>query len=314
MNTTTMKALRSHRRGGSETLVYEDAPLPTLQAGDVLVEVHAAAITFDEFHWPETWVDEDGRDRTPIIPSHEVSGIVAALAEDVDSFKVGDRVFGRLSFTRDGAAAEYVAVSQTDLALAPTIPHAETAAAPLAALTAWQALVEHARLRAGEKVLVLGAAGGVGSYTVQLAKALGATVAGSTRSASNTFAATLGADELVVVGSPDFERATAEADVVIDTIGGPILHDVAALMHDGARLITLGEPIPAGLTEGRNIEATFFIVDSNREQLDRIANLLSRGELRPVIAATYPLEQGRRAYEESPALRRPGKTVLVVRD
>lgn len=141
----------------------------------MLVAVHAASITSDELTWDTTWTDNNepgGRDRTPIIPAHEMSGVVAALGPEVTGTKVGDEVYGLIPFVRDGAAAEYVTVPADVLAAKPaTVDHDAAAAVPLAALTAWQALVDHAALRAGQHVLIHGAAGGVGSFAVQLAAA-----------------------------------------------------------------------------------------------------------------------------------------------
>jgi NADPH:quinone reductase-like Zn-dependent oxidoreductase len=151
-----MTALRAQRRGGPEVFAVEQAPFPVPTTGEVLLAVHPAAITFDELTWQETWV-RDGVDRTPVIPSHEVSGVVAAVADGVAEFSPGDEVYGLIPFNRDGAAAEFVAVPATDLAARPTsVSHVVAAALPLAGLTAWQALVDHAKVQRGEKVLVLG--------------------------------------------------------------------------------------------------------------------------------------------------------------
>ena len=148
----------------------------------MLVAVHAAAITFDELTWPETW-SRDGRDRTPIIPSHEVSGVVADVGDGVTEFAAGDEVYGLIQFDRDGAAAEYVAVPAADLAARPTtVSHVVAAALPMTGLTALQALVDRADVQPSEKVLVLGGAGGVGALTVQLGHLLGADVTATVRS------------------------------------------------------------------------------------------------------------------------------------
>ena len=144
----TMKAIRIHRRGGPETLVYEDAPIPALRPGDALVRVHAAGISPAEFTW-HIYETPDGRSRLPKIPSHEVSGVVAAVAPDVRDVEVGDAVYGLTDFFRDGGAAEYVAVRAADLAPKPrSLDHASAATVPLSALTAWQALFDHAAARA----------------------------------------------------------------------------------------------------------------------------------------------------------------------
>src|SRR4051794_13451015 len=158
-----VKAIRIHGRGGPEQLVFEDAPLPEVRRGDVLLQVRATGITPTELTWDETYQNADGAPRIPSIPGHEVSGIVERMAPDVTDFRPGDEVYGLPDFPRDGAAAEFAAVQAANLALKPrSIPHVQAAALPLSALTAWQALFEHAHLVAGQSVLIHGGAGGVG--------------------------------------------------------------------------------------------------------------------------------------------------------
>ena len=170
----SMMALRAHARGGPERLVYEQAPVPSAGPGEVLIAVHAAAITFAELTWDLEWTTLDGKDRTPVIPSHEMSGTVARLGAGVAGVAAGDEVIGLVDFDRDGAAAEYVVMAGASLAAKPrSLSHVAAATLPLAALTAWQALADHAALRPGEQVLVQGGAGGVGIFAVQLAAILG---------------------------------------------------------------------------------------------------------------------------------------------
>ena len=174
---STMKAVRAHERGGPEVLRYEDAPVPDVGANEVLVEVHAAAVTAGELAWEETWRSSDGADRTPIIPSHEFSGVIAQVGGGVSSLTLGAQVYGLIDLNHDGAAAEYVSLPQEAVVPRPLrLSHVESAALPLAALTAWQALSDRAQVRPGERVFIQGGAGGVGSLAVQLAKALGADV------------------------------------------------------------------------------------------------------------------------------------------
>ena len=178
----TMMALRAHARGGAEQLVFEQAPVPVPGPGDALVEVHAAGITFAELTWDLSWTTRDGRDRTPVIPSHEVSGVVRGLGENARGLSIGEEVYGLIAFDRNGAAADYVTAPAADLADRPrSVSHAQAASLPLAALTAWQALTDHADLQPGERVLVRGGAGGVGVYAVQLAAILGADVTATGR-------------------------------------------------------------------------------------------------------------------------------------
>ena len=296
-----MTALRAHRRGGPEALVVERAPVPVPAAGEVLVAVHAAAITFDELTWEETWA------RTPVTPSHEVSGVIAETASGVTGLKPGEEVYGLIGFDRDGAAAEFVAVPAAHLAAKPSnVSHVHAAALPLAGLTALQALVDHAAVRPGEEVLVHGGAGGVGALTVQLAAILGAHVTATVRSDAAELVRGLGARRVIDVRSEAFD-VTGPYDVIVDTVGGETLRRSCAVLRRGGRLVTLSGPPPADVT------ATFFIVTPNREQLAKLAALVDRGRLQVHIAETFPLAEGRQAFESGRRQdRRPGKTVLVV--
>jgi NADPH:quinone reductase-like Zn-dependent oxidoreductase len=313
-----MQALRAHTRGGPEVLTYELAPIPVPAAAEVLVQVHAAGITFAELTWDESWT-RDGRDRTPVIPSHEVSGTVVELGKDAGGLLpggmgVGGDVYGLIRFDRDGAAAEYVSVPAADLASKPTtVSHLIAAAVPLAALTAWQALVDHAQVHAGERVLVLGGAGGVGGFAVQLARHLGASVTATARGSDQHFVRELGA-EVVLDFEADDLSALAEYDAVIDAVGGPASSSTYAMVRRGGRLITLSAPPSAERAHAQGIEAVFFVVSPDRAQLSTIAALVDAGALTVPITATYPLADGRRAYASGAnSGRRPGKTVLVVR-
>src|SRR3989454_479215 len=201
-----MKALRSHVRGGPETLVYEDSPEPPIAAVEALIRVHAAAITPTELTWNSTWTDSNGKDRRPIVPSFEVSGTVERVGDGAANAGRGDPVYGLLNFWRDGAAAEFVAARAADLAPKPrSLNHVRAAAVPLSGLTAWQALFDHARVTAGDRVLIQGAAGGVGTFAVQFAHIRGAQVIGTASKRNTAFLKELGADEVVDYSSARFE-------------------------------------------------------------------------------------------------------------
>ena len=311
-----MSALRAHHRGGPEVLIVERAPIPAPGPGEVLIEVHAGAITFDELTWPETW-ERQGQDRTPIIPSHEVSGVVAATADDVTEFTVGDEVYGLIRFDRDGAAAEYVAVPAADLAPRPaSVSHVVAAALPLAGLTAWQALVDHAAVQPGQRVLVHGGAGGVGALTVQLAITLGADVTTTVRSdAARDFASMLGANHVIDTRIHPFDEPDACYDAVIDTVGGDTLERSFEIICPGGNLVTLSAPPPPGKADAFEIDATFFIVEPDQAALKTLAQYVDDARLHVAIAGTYALADGRAAFESGRRSgRRPGKTVLTVRD
>src|SRR3954454_1227777 len=171
----SMWALRLHERGGPEHLAYEQAPRPYVGIGDALVRVHAASFTPTELQWPSTWVDRAGKDRRPVIPGHEVAGVVTALGYGTTGVAIGDAVYGLTDWYRDGAAAELIVVEARNLARKPDpLDHRTAAVIPMVALTAQQALFDHGALAQGQTVAVLGAGGGVGTFAVQLARAAGA--------------------------------------------------------------------------------------------------------------------------------------------
>ena len=316
---TTMRALRAHARGGPEQLVYEQAPTPLPGPGEALVEVRAAAITFAELTWDQTWTNSAGQDRTPTIPSHEVSGTVVGLGPDAGTVEPGREVYGLIDFDRDGAAAQYVTLPAADLATRPrSVSHIETATLPLAALTAWQALVDHAALKPGERVLVTGGAGGVGSYVVQLAAALGGVVTATGRSAQRDFVLGLGASAFLASDTEqDADCGSAKPadgfDVVIDTVGGPVLEASYGMTRRGGRLVTLSAPPDASKAAALGLQAEFFVVTPDAAELAHLATLVDDGKLRPVLSQTFLLPDGRAAFESAGRPHPPGKTVLIVR-
>ena len=310
----TMMALRAHARGGPEQLVYEQAPAPSAGPGEALIAVHAAAITFAELTWDLEWTTRDGKDRTPVIPSHEMSGIVVGLGDGVAGLAVGDEVIGLIDFDRDGAAAEYVVMPGANLAAKPqSLSHVAAATLSLAALTAWQALADHADLHPGEQVLVQGGAGGVGIFAVQLAAILGGHVTATGRSTDADFVRDLGAERFICAEAGRPSPAAGGFDVVIDTIGGAVLDASYGLLREGGRLVTLGAAPDQELAARYKVHAMFFVVEPDADELARLAGLAGAGRLRAVISQTFPLAEGRQAFESGGGARRPGKTVLVVR-
>src|SRR3954471_13613573 len=215
-----MRALRAHERGGPEHLVEEEAGIPSPGIGDVLVRVHAASFTPTELDWPSSWVDRAGRDRRPSIPGHEVSGVVTALGYGTTGLAVGDAVYGLTDWYRDGAADEYVAVEARNLAPKPDgLEHRTAAALPMVALTAQQALFDHGGLEPSQAVAVLGAGGGVGTFSVQLARAARARVVAVARPWATDLLRGLGAEVYV-----DVDHAPlGDVDLVFDLVGGETL-------------------------------------------------------------------------------------------
>lgn len=309
-----MEAIRIHARGGPSLLRYEEAPRPILQPGDALVRVYASGITPTELNWDETYKTCDGADRLPSIPGHELSGVVQAVADDANAeVRVGEAVYGLTSFCRNGTDAKYVAVHAADLAPKPqTLNHTQTAAVPLSALTAWQALFDHADLKPDQRVLVHGAAGGVGTFAVQLAQWRGAYVIGTASEKDFDFLRQLGADQLIDYKKVQFEEATSDIDVVIDTIGGVTRERSWSVMRPGGILISLVGPVSQEKAAQHGVRAVFFIVTPSRHQLIKIAELIDSGTLRPIIAATFPLDRAQEAFERGLRGGNRGKLVLRI--
>lgn len=308
-----MKAIRLHARGGPEQLVYEDAPEPALKNGDALVRVHACAITPTELTWSETYTTRDGADRLPSIPGHELCGVVEAAGANAADAHVGDQVYALTDFSRDGAAAEYVAVRAADLApKPPSLSDVQAAAVPLAALTAWQALFDHAGLMPGQEIFIHGATGGVGSFAVQLAHWRGAYVVGTASAANADLARDLGADKVIDYHAVRFEDQVHEADVVLDTVGGDTLERSWGVLRQGGVLVTIAASAPADKAARYHVRGVYFIVKPSRAQLVEIGRLIGAGKLRPIIESTFPLDEARQAFEHGAAGHNRGKIVLQV--
>jgi NADPH:quinone reductase-like Zn-dependent oxidoreductase len=289
-----MEAIRLHAPGVGG-LRHETIDTPSLQLGEALVEVRAAAVTRGELEWP--------LDRLPAVPSYELSGVVAAVADDVDAVSVGDEVYALTPFDRDGVAAEYAAVPTAILAPKPsTLSHVESAAVPMPALSAWQGLFAHGRLEPGERVLIHGAVGGVGQFATQLARWRGAHVVATASPQAFEVARAVGAHE-VIDGRRELELVSP-VDLVFDTVGGELFDRAPALLADGGRLVSVAAEPPG--------EGTYFVVEPNREQLVELARLVDSGELRVAIDSTYALSEAAAAFERSLASGKHGKVVIRV--
>ncbi|MFF4548215.1 NADP-dependent oxidoreductase [Streptomyces sp. NPDC001435] len=288
-------------------LSLTDMPYPQAAENDVIVQVHAAGFTPGELDWPATWTDRAGRARTPSVPGHEVSGVVAKLGYGTTGLTVGQRVFGLTDWARNGSLAEYVAVEARNLAPLPAdVDHTVAAALPISGLTSWQGLFGHARLLTGQTVLIHGVAGGVGSIAVQLAREAGARVIGTGRAADRETALGLGVNAFLDLQADQLEGA-GEVDVVFDVIGGEILDRSAALVRAGGTLVTIAAPPKVHPKDGR---ALFFVVEPDRAQLTDLVQWLRDGRLKPVVGAVRPLSEAPAAFARD--RRTPGKTIIRV--
>ena len=297
---STMHAVRLHPPGGPGDLRVEEVPVPRPGSGQALVRVHAAAITRDELTWHV--------DRLPASPSYELSGVVASAGPDAATVEPGDEVFALAPFDRDGAAAEYVVVPSGHLVPKPrSVGHVEAAALPLSGLSAWQGLFDHGYLEPGRRVLIHGAAGGVGHLAVQLARWRGAHVIGTATGAGVEAARGLGAEEVVDRATTRFEEVVGPVDLVFDTVGGDVLARSGAVLRDGGRLVSVAAEPPEGMS------GIYFIVEPNRQQLAELARLVDEGAIRPAVDSVFPLTEAAAAFERLLAPGKRGKVVLEVR-
>ncbi|MEX6507218.1 NADP-dependent oxidoreductase [Jiella sp. M17.18] len=334
----TMKAVRQHKFGGPDVLVYEEAPMPEVKPGEVLVRVHAASLN------PPDWYLRDGfsslppewrpQGDFPLILGTDISGVVDAVADDVTGFAPGDEVYAMVRFPEgmfgdSRGHAQYVGVPASHLALRPTnIDHAQAAGAPMSLLTAWQFLVElghdepnplqphrHEPVPLeGRTVVVNGAAGGVGHFSLQVAKLKGARVIAVASARHEALLRDLGADEFVDYTKTTPEDVLRDVDLVVDAVGGAGAGRFLKTIKPGGALFPVN---PIGFADGeeaeeRDIRVSAAQVRSSGAQLAELAPLLDDGSIRVVIDSSFPLADARKAHERAARGHVQGKIVLTV--
>jgi NADPH:quinone reductase-like Zn-dependent oxidoreductase len=304
-----MKAIVvTDQAAGMAGMKLVERPEPQAAINDVVVQVHASSITGDELSWPSTWTDRLDRDRTPSIPGHELAGVVTALGYGTTGLSVGQRVFGLTDWYRDGTLAEYVAVEARNLTPLPgDVDFTVGAALVMPGLTAWQGLFEHGRLRAGQSVLVHGAAGVVGSMATQLAREAGAYVIGTGRAAGRQTALDFGAQEFVDLDN-DVLEDVGGVDLVFDVLGGDIVKRSASVIRAGGTLVTVTGPTEVRPASGLTID---FVVVPDRIQLNEVVQRVREGRLRTNIGNIATLNDAVSAF--TPTKRAKGKTIIRVR-
>ena len=319
MSASSMRAVLQHGFGGPDVLQLADTPRPQPLPTEVLVRVHAAGIN------PVDWKTRSGTGvagvlgEPPFILGWDVSGVVEETGFGVTTLKPGDEVYGMPWFPRAaGGYAEYVTAPARQFARKPaTIGHEQAAAVPLAALTAWQALVDTAHVGPGQRVLVHAAAGGVGHFAVQFAKHLGAYVIGTASAGRHDWLTSLGADELVDYTTVRFEEAVKDVDVVIDLIGDGYddtsTRSLEVLRPDGLIVAIPGvSPDLPGAAAARGLRASAFLVEPDGPALTRIAGLIDAGEVSVEVEEIFPLARAAQAHARGETGRIRGKLVLRV--
>ena len=307
-----MKAIYLEKKGGADSLVEGDLPRPNPKAGEVLIKVHSTAVTPTEFQWFPTFQTKSGDARPfPIVLSHEFCGTVNSLGPDTDGFKPGDAVYGLNDWFVNGAQAEYCVAPASALAPKPaTLDHTLAAVSPISALTAWQGIITKGGVQRGQRVLIHGAAGGVGVFAVQLARWRGAYVT-ATASASNVgFVKALGADQVIDYRATPFENVMCDVDLVFDAVGGETLQRSWPLLKPGGKLITIA--VQSEKSSDQRARDAFMLVEANGSDLAEIARLIDSGVLRAFVAESFPLSQAREAYTRAAQGGLRGKIALNV--
>lgn len=333
-----MKAFIVDRYKKKGALWLGEMPEPALRDDDVLIEIHAAGLNL---------LDSKVRDgefklilpyRPPFILGHDVAGTVVRVGSNVRHFKPGDEVYARPRDGRVGTFAEFIAMNEADAALKPkNLSMEEAASIPLVGLTAWQVLVERAGLRKGQKILIHAGSGGVGTFAIQLAKHLGATVATTTSTANVELVKSLGADVVIDYKSQDFEKVLSGYDVVLNSLGSDTLQKSLNVLKPGGKLISIsGPPDPdfareLGLSwflqqvmrllsfsirrkaRGRRVSYSFLFMTANGGQLGQITSLIEAGIIRPVMDRVFPFEKTNEALTYIETGRSKGKVVVKLR-
>ena len=333
-----MKAFVLDRYGKGCALRSADMPNPVFRDDEALVQVHAASVN------PLDCKIRDGEFKRilpyplPLILGHDVAGVVVKAGPRVQQFKAGDEVYARPDDFRIGTFAEFVPVKEDSLAIKPSsITMEEAASIPLVGLTGWQALVEKASLKKGQKVLIQAGSGGVGTFAIQLAKQLGATVATTTSTANVALVKSLGADVVIDYKTQDFEKALRDYDVVLNSQDGKTLEKSLRVLKGGGKLISISGPpdpefgkeiaapgfvklvmrlLSSGVrrkARGLGIGYAFLFMKANGAQLRLITDLIEAGAIRPVIDKVFPFESTNEAMAYVEAGRAKGKVVIKVR-
>lgn len=309
-----MKAIRIHEFGGPEVLKLEEIDKPLPAAGEVLIKVYATSVNPVDSKIRNGKNYQRYNNPMPMTLGFDVSGVIEKAGSEVDIYKPGDEVYGRPDLNRNGAYAEYIVMPVNKISFKPkSLSHNEAAAVPLAALTAWQGLFDHGKLQTGQRILIHGAAGGVGTFAVQFAKWKGAYIISTASENNIEFLKHLGADEVIDYKKQKFEDVLTKIDVVFDVIGGDTQKRSVQVMKEGGILVSTLGIVDKDLLLQKNIHGEMYMAQSIPNQLSQIAKLIDEGKVQPVIAKIIPLEQAAEAQKKSEQGHVRGKIVLEVR-
>ena len=306
-----MKAAFIERHGGPEVLQYGDLPDPVAGPGEVVIDTVAASVNGADW---KVRAGEYRQAKFPHVPGRDFSGVVSAIGEGVEDFKVGDAVFGVCEAGREGAYAEKIASKAAIVAKKPdALSHVDAAALALTGLTAMSAVEDTLQLRSGETILIQGGAGGVASFAIQLAKHIGAHVVSTASAANHDYVRDLGADEIIDYNARDFTQAVTNCDAVFDTVGGDVAQRSFAVLKPGGRAAFIASGPQAPKPPRDDVTSLRPPVGRARRHLDRIAELFLAGAIRTPEITLYRLSEARDAHRLSESRHFRGKLVFQVR-
>lgn len=305
-----MKAMQVSTADKGPVLIPAELEKPEVGPEEILIHVRTAGVTPTELLWYPTTHTKSGTARTRAVPGHEFSGVIAAIGKNVREFNIGDDVYGMNDWFADGATAEFCITLPQNIARKPTtLSHEAAASVPIGALTSWQGLMDRAKLKPGERVLVHGGAGAVGLYAVQMAHNRGARVITTVSARDVDFVRRLGADEAIDYNVSPFEKEVRDIDVVFDVVGGDTLQRSWGVLKPGGRMVTIAAGSEG--TDDQRVKDAFFIVEPNQKQLDEVARQLDAERLRAFVKATFPLNDASSAYS-GPTKPKGGYGKIVV--
>lgn len=307
-----MHAMRIHEFGGPGALQNDIVPIPQPRDDEILVRIEAASVNPVDGKTREGKFRAVGQNDLPMTLGRDLSGVVESCGKRVQGLHKGEDVFAFLSTDR-GAYAEYATVKAREFAPKPqNLSHVEAASVPLAALTAWQGMIDHGGLKSGQRVLIHGAAGGVGHFAVQIAKAKGAWVAATCAKRDARFVEKLGADLVIDYKTQKFEDMVQDIDLVFDLVGGETQERSFSVLRDGGALVSTLQEADRQKAKAKNLRTAYFMTQPNATELARIGALLLSGQVRPFIHATFPLEEAAKAETTLANGHVQGKVVLTV--
>ncbi|HET9368577.1 MAG TPA: NADP-dependent oxidoreductase [Candidatus Udaeobacter sp.] len=308
-----MKAAVVHDYGGPEVFRYEDVPRPEPKDDEVLVRVIAAGVNPVDAYVRQGMLSKRGLDNRPMIIGYDVAGVVEKTGSGVPKFKVGDTVYAYLSIPRGGGYAEYALAKQDEMALKPkNIDFVKAAAVPLAATTAWQALVDSAKIDKGQKVLIHGGSGGVGSFAVQIAKARGAKVIATASSANQDVLKQLGVDQPIDYTTTKFENVVKNVDVVLNCVRADTLPPSYGVVKKGGIIVSItGDPDAAECAK-RGIRCSGLMAHPDAHVLEELTKLIEANKITPIVSQTFPLMDVAEAHRQIETHHTRGKIVLKV--